>query len=557
MSSPSSSPTTAAASAAQPDSAYEQACMAIAERLAAATAADDGKSSSSSPLSVADVRRLAREAASEYRLATMPANEDILRYLAKDSRYRRLLMVKPAKTASGVAVIAVMPKPYECPHGRCIYCPGGIEVNTPLSYTGTEPATRAAQKFDYDPFMQVSSKLEQLQARGHDTGKSEIVLVGGTFPFMPAGYQREFAKSCYDALNGFRSPTLQEAMAANETAANRCVGFTIETKPDYCKEPHVDLMLELGATRVEIGVQSLRDDVYRAVNRGHTLADVRDAFRVARDAGYKIVAHMMPGLPRSSPEQDIEDFRTLFGDPSFRPDMLKVYPTLVLKGTGLYKLYEGGAYRAYSDDDLVNVLVEMKKIVPPYVRIMRVQREIEAGDIAAGPKSGNLRQLVLARLHAQGCRCRCIRCREAGLQKRYPAPEDVVMRRQDYQASGGKEVFLSFESRDSDTILGFLRLRHVRRSHRPELAGGNSAIVRELHVYGQVVNVGSKSDGPMMASYQHRGYGMKLMQEAERIAREELGAGKIAVISAVGTREYYKKQLGGYRQDGPYVSKVL
>lgn len=521
------------------DPNYREACRAIAALI------------EKRELSAGAVRKIVRDTASRYRLSTMPKNEHIIAFLPRASRYRKLLMVKPAKTASGVAVIAVMPKPYECPHGKCIYCPGGIEFNTPLSYTGTEPATRAAQKFQYDPYEQVSSKLVQLQARGHDTGKSEIVLVGGTFPFMPADYQRDFAKSCYDALNGFRSSTLQDAITANERAENRCVGFTVETKPDYCKEPHIDLMLELGVTRVEIGVQSLSDHVYKKVNRGHTLADVVEAFRIARDAGYKIVAHMMPGLPGSTPEKDVEDFRRLFEDEAFKPDMLKVYPTLVLEHTGLYQLYKGGKYSAYSDDDLVNVIVEMKKMVPPYVRIMRVQREIESDDIIAGPKSGNLRQIVLARLKKQGYNCKCIRCRETGLQKRYPLENDVMLKRTDYIASAGKEVFLSYETADGETILGFLRLRKVNNPHREELQ--DSAIVRELHVYGQALGVGSDSDSQSM---QHRGYGMKLMQEAERVARDEMSAEKIAVISAVGTRQYYKKRLG-YRQDGPYVSKVL
>lgn len=518
---------------------YQKACSAIADRIA-------GKE-----LSTGDVRKIVREVASTYGLETMPKNEHILACLPKNSRYRRMLMVKPAKTASGVAVVTVMPKPFECPHGRCVYCPGGIEFNTPLSYTGTEPAARAAQKFSFDPFDQASSKLQQLQARGHDTGKSEIVVVGGTFPFMPEDYQRSFAMGCYDALNGHASPSLASAMAANETAQNRCVGFTVETKPDYCKESHVDLMLELGVTRVEIGVQSLREGVYKLVNRGHTLTDVVDSFRIAREAGYKIVAHMMPGLPGSSPEQDTEDFRRLFNDNALKPDMLKVYPTLVLEHTGLYNMHKGGKYQAYSDGDLVDIIMEMKKIVPEYVRIMRVQREIESDDIVAGPKSGNLRQLVLQKLHESGHQCRCIRCRETGLQQRYPEAADVVLKRQDYVASAGQETFLSFESRDGKTLLGFLRLRKVSNPHRKELAG--AAIVRELHVYGQAIGVGSETKN---LSMQHRGYGMKLMREAERISRDDMGVGKIAVISAVGTREYYKKQLG-YRQDGPYVSKVL
>jgi elongator complex protein 3 len=392
--------------------------------------------------------------------------------------------------------------------------------------------------------------LEQLKARGHDTGKTEIVIVGGTFPFMPAAYQKEFAKSCFDALNGFASSDLHGAISANETAANRCVGITVETKPDYCKEQHIDLMLELGVTRVEIGVQSLREQVYRIVNRGHTLDDVIKAFSAARDSGYKIVAHMMPGLPGSSPEKDIEDFRRLFEDDAFKPDMIKIYPTLVLSHTGLSSMHERGSYEAYSDEDLVRVIVEVKKMIPRWVRIMRVQREIESADIIAGPRAGNLRQVVLDRLRHEGAKCKCIRCRETGLRKRYPRGDDVVLTRLDYGASAGREIFLSYESRDGEILLGFLRLRRVAKPHRPELAG--SAVVRELHVYGRAVGVGK---GEQEVSSQHRGYGSKLLKEAERISADELGVGKITVISAVGTRQYYRKL--GYVQDGPYVSKVL
>jgi elongator complex protein 3 len=524
------------------DNNYRQACKSIAEQI-------ESSSSSKNPLSIKQVFKVVRKVASEYHLDTIPRNEHIIHYL-HDDRYRRLLMVKPAKTASGVAVIAVMPKPYGCPHGRCIYCPGGIEFNTPLSYTGTEPATKVAQRFSYDPYQQVGSKIEQLQSRGHDTGKTEVVIVGGTFPFMPADYQRQFAKSCYDALNGKKSFTLQQAVATNETADNRCVGFTVETKPDYCKESHIDLMLELGVTRIEIGIQSLNNNVYRLVNRGHTLDDVVYAFKIARDTGYKIVAHMMPGLPGSSSKKDIEDFRRLFEDDAFKPDMLKIYPTLVLEHTGLFNMHRSGKYQAYSEDELVNVIVEAKKVVPEWVRIMRIQREIESEDIIAGPKSGNFRQIVFKKLRQQGYRCKCIRCRETGLQRRYPSEDEVILRRTDYSASGGSEIFLSHETKAGDTILGFLRLRKVARPHRAELDG--SAVVRELHIYGQAMSIGRSDRGD---SYQHRGLGIKLLKEAERISKDDLGVDKIAIISAVGTRQYYKKF--GYQQDGPYVSKEL
>jgi elongator complex protein 3 len=518
---------------------YRQACKSIAEHI----------ESSKNLLSIKQVLKVIKQVALEYHLDTIPRNEHIIHYL-QDDRYRRLLMVKPAKTASGVAVIAVMPKPYRCPHGRCIYCPGGIEFNTPLSYTGAEPVTRVAQRFSYDPYQQVHSKIEQLQSRGHDTGKTEVVVVGGTFPFMPGDYQREFAKSCYDALNGNKSLNLQQAIATNETADNRCVGFTVETKPDYCKESHIDLMLELGVTRIEIGIQSLNNNVYRLVNRGHTLDDVVYAFKIARDAGYKIVAHMMPGLPGSSSKKDIEDFRRLFEDDAFKPDMLKIYPTLVLENTGLFNMHRNGKYQAYSDDELVNVIVEAKKAVPEWLRIMRIQREIESKDIIAGPKSGNFRQIVLKKLREQGYRCKCIRCRETGLQRRYPSEDEVILRRTDYSASKGTEIFLSYETKAGDTILGFLRLRKVARPHRVELDG--SAVVRELHIYGQAISIGLSDRGD---SYQHKGLGMRLLKEAERISKDDLGVDKIAIISAVGTRQYYKRF--GYQQDGPYVSKEL
>jgi elongator complex protein 3 len=526
------------------DPNYNQACESIAKQI-----------QKEENISAKSVFKIIKETSSKYHLSTLPRNENIIEYLSDDSHYRKVLMVKPTKTASGVVVIAVMPKPFGCPHGRCIYCPGGIEFNTPLSYIGSEPSTKSAQKFEYDPYKQVQSKLYQLHTRGHDISKVELVIVGGTFPFMPEEYQKDFAKLCFEALNGIRCASLQQAIITNETAKNRCVGFTVETKPDYCKQQHIDLMLELGVTRVEIGIQSLRDEVYRTINRGHTLADVIKSFHVARNAGYKIVAHMMPGLPNSSPEKDIQDFQTLFSDPCFKPDMLKIYPTLVVKHTGLYKLYQEGKYHPYSDNDLMTVLLAIKKMIPPWIRIMRVQREIEPKDIVAGPKNGNLRQMALQKLDEMGFRCRCIRCREIGLQRRCLSEDEIVMSRIDYLASNGQEVFLSIESADKLSIIGFLRLRKITNPYRKELkdySNDATAIVRELHIYGQMLNVGKQGNDK---SCQHKGYGAQLMREAEKIAKAEFGAKKLSVISAVGTREYYKKL--GYVQNGPYVSKVI
>ncbi|HJT84290.1 MAG TPA: tRNA uridine(34) 5-carboxymethylaminomethyl modification radical SAM/GNAT enzyme Elp3 [Nitrososphaeraceae archaeon] len=523
---------------------YSQVCRSIALQL-----------EKKNNMSRKQINKIINSTCSAYKLPLIPKNEHILSYLPKNSNYRRDLMVKPTKTASGVAVIAVMPKPYNCPHGKCIYCPGGIEYDTPMSYLGTEPSTKIAQSLNYDPFLQVKTKIDHLFRRGHNITKIELVIVGGTFPFMPETYQREFAKKCFDALNNEVSPTLEESINKNEFSNIRCVGFTVETKPDYCQKKHVDLMLKIGITRIEIGVQTLDNNIYKIINRGHDLIDVINSFKVARNSGYKIVAHMMPGLPGSTPKKDIDDFKRLLKDQSLKPDMLKIYPTLVLKNTGLYKMYINGQYKSYTEEELVDILVEIKKIIPPWVRIMRIQREIEPSDIVTGSKKGNIRQLAIKKLKELGIDCKCIRCREGGLQKiKNFEEQEPVLNRIDYMASGGKEVFLSIDSKDKKLLFGFLRLRNILNPHRIELDPKfmNAAIIRELHVYGQVVDVGRKNNSH---SYQHTGLGARLMKEAEKITKEEFKAEKLSVISAIGTRAYYKKL--GYSQNGPYVTKNL
>lgn len=502
---------------------------------------------------------------------------------------RTVLLKKPAKTASGVAVVAVMPKPFACPHGRCTYCPGGPEYNTPNSYTGAEPSTLDAIKYEYDPLPQIRTKLDQLKAFGHDVSKTEIVIVGGTFLFMPAKYRQDYVKSCYDALNGVKSDTIPDAHKLNERSSVRNVGFTIETKPDYCKRPHIDAMLDYGVTRVEIGVQSLRDRIYEITNRGHTYADVTESFQLAKDAGYKIVSHMMPGLPTMTPDDDIRDFAKLYDDPDLRPDMLKIYPSLVLKGTPLYDQYMGGKYVPYSDDEMIRVLADAKRRIPKWVRIMRVQREIPSSQIVAGPRQGNLRQLVRQRLQDAGTPCRCIRCREAGLACDGLDTEKTRIHIDHiyYDSSGGKEAFISYVD-DNDYIYGFVRLRSPSASaHRPEVSGNGSTsccIIRELHVYGRALGVGEASfveygddddadvcatDGTSDARdarrsdvrgerghfIQHMGLGRRLMGAAENMARDRFGADMMLVISAVGTRQYYRRL--GYSLYGPYMAKNL
>ena len=526
---------------------YDIVCKEIANKL-----------SLLSELSLKHVSSVIRETSSKYHLSKTPKFRDIIKYLPSDSNIRRKMMVKPIKTASGVLVITVMAKPYDCPHGRCIYCPGGKDLNIPLSYTGKEPVTKLAQKFDYNPRSQIISKLEQEFSRGHNISKIELVIVGGTFPFMPQDYQKNFMKKCFEALNGVDSSSLGEAQKLNETSDIRCVGLTVETKPDYCKEAHVDLMLELGITRVEIGVQTLNENVYKNTNRGHTIDDVYQSFQIAKDAGYKIVAHMMPGLPGSNPQKDLEDFKKLFGDSRLKPDMLKIYPTLLLKGTGLAKLYEKGLYTPYPDEVFIDLLLEIKKAVPSWVRIMRIQREIDSEDILSGYKNGNIRQILQQKLKEQGLQCNCIRCREIGIKKLSNCRDIKIMpKRIDYVSSQGKEVFLSLEDYENKILFGFLRLRKLVKPHRKELNekdGNPSAIVRELHVLGQVVDIGNNNDFNIDSS-QHRGYGSNLLALAENIVKNEFGLDSLSIISAIGTRQYYKKL--GYEENGPYVSKEL
>ncbi len=518
---------------------FSQACVEISQNL----------------LSIRDatkeqIKSQIKKICTKYALERIPKNHEILSTVSGTdyTKLQKILLKKPVKTASGVAVIALMPKPYACPHGRCTYCPGGIDFNSPNSYTGNEPSTISAIENQYDPKKQIISKLDKLIAYGHDPSKMELVIVGGTFLFMPKDYQLGFIKSCYDALNGFDSKSLEDAKFANETSKIRNVGFTIETKPDYCKQKDVDMMLNYGITRIEIGVQSLQESVYKIVNRGHTYSDVIESFQISKDSGYKIVAHMMPGLPTITPETDIRDFKKLFSDDSLKPDMLKVYPSLVLENTPIYQDYLQGKYVPYSDEDMIRVLIELKKNIPRWVRIMRVQREISPNEIIAGPKSGNLRQIVLDRLKKHGAVCKCIRCREIGFTVE-PLLEPTI-HREDYTSSGGNEVFLSYDDK-LDRIYGFLRLRKPsNKAHRKEITE-NSCIVRELHVYGKSMKIGEREDGQI----QHSGLGKNLMSEAEKISKEEFDAKKLLVISAVGTREYYRKI--GYSLDGPYMAKKL
>jgi len=511
---------------------------------------------------IVDAQGLARgkiQACREFGLSRPPSNSELLAAATPQERDKvlQLLTLKPVRSISGVSVITVMPKPYPCPKDEpCIYCPGGPSSGTPQSYTGHEPAAMRAVQHNFDPYRQVKSRIEQLRAIGHDVDKVELIIFGGTLTAYPQDYLEWFVTQCLNAMSGANATTIDEAQAAAENAMIRNSDIALETRPDCCKEPHVDLMLKLGATRVELGVQTIHDDVYKRVNRGHTVEDVVEATRIARDAGFAVTYHVMPGLVGSNFNQDLEMFHTLFENPDFMPDALKIYPCLVIKNTKLYELWRSGKFGPMTTDQAIELLVKVKPALPKWTRIQRIQRDIPANLIEAGVRAGNLRDLVRKRLEQTGRRCRCIRCREVGhiflKEGIQPDPENIALSVEKYLASKGEEIFLSFEDKKREILIALLRLRIPSElAHRSEV-DAHTTLVRELHVYGRLVPVGERAHEQ---AWQHRGFGSSLLAEAERISKEEYDARKIAVLSGIGTREYYFKH--GYAREGPYMAKEL
>ncbi|XP_044026294.1 elongator complex protein 3 isoform X1 [Siniperca chuatsi] len=510
-----------------------------------------------------NLNKVKTKTSAKYGLEAQPRLVDII--AAVPPQYRRALVpklkAKPIRTASGIAVVAVMCKPHRCPHisftgNICVYCPGGpdsdFEYST-QSYTGYEPTSMRAIRARYDPYLQTRHRVEQLKQLGHSVDKVEFIVMGGTFMALPEEYRDYFIRNLHDALSGHTSNNVAEAVRYSERSNTKCVGITIETRPDYCLKRHLSDMLGYGCTRLEIGVQSVYEDVARDTNRGHTVRAVCESFHLSKDAGFKVVAHMMPDLPNVGMERDVEQFIEFFENPAFRPDGLKLYPTLVIRGTGLYELWKTGRYKSYTPSALVDLVARILALVPPWTRVYRVQRDIPMPLVSSGVEHGNLRELALARMKDMGTECRDVRTREVGIQEIHHKvrPYQVELVRRDYVANGGWETFLSYEDPEQDILIGLLRLRRCSpQSFRPELKGGVS-IVRELHVYGSVVPVSSRDP----SKFQHQGFGMMLMEEAERIARDEHGSSKLAVISGVGTRNYYRKM--GYELEGPYMVKDL
>jgi elongator complex protein 3 len=497
----------------------------------------------------------------KYKIDRVPPDSEILAKLPVDfSEEERELAVsvlrkKSMRTISGVAIVAVMTSPESCPHGMCIPCPGGPEYNTPQSYTGHEPAALRAILNDFNPFFQTRNRLDQLQIIGHPVNKIDLIIMGGTFTARDPFYQDWFVQRCFDAMNNSTSKSLEEAKKINETADSRCIGLTVETRPDWFRIQHADNALNLGATRVELGVQTVYDDLLYGIKRGHTVLDSILATRIAKECGLKVCYHMMPGLPGSNIQRDIDAFLSIFENPDFKPDMIKIYPTLTIKGTLLFDMWKKGDYEPLSTDKAAKLIAELKTYVPEWVRIQRIQRDVPSQFIDAGVDKSNLRQYVDKELKEHGNECRCIRCREIGhkslKQKIELNLEDIGLNTIFYDASESEEVFISLVNEKYDALIGFLRLRDIIGSHRPELNKDPCMIIRELRIVGRELPVGKKSKKGM----QHKGFGKELLDEAGRICKEEYDKKHLFVLSGVGVKEYYRNLK--FKDNGVYLSKSL
>ena len=561
-----------AATDAEPE-AFVNACEELADRILAGEVDRDG-------LEAAKL-----DVCSEFSSPKVPKNTAILDHAPPDAReeVKEVVRRKPVRTASGVSPVAIMTSPKTCPHGKCLYCPGGpaSEFSSAQAYTGHEPAAARGKQNDYDPYGQVTLRLEQLRKIGHPVDKVELILMGGTMTARSHDYQEWFVKRALQAMNDYDLDAepepaegesfapdpetvefeyLEDVIARNETNEIRNIGTTFETKPDWCDPEQIDRMLALGGTKVEVGVQTTYERINREMHRGHGNEASRNANRRLRDAAFKVGFHMMPGQPGMTTEMCLEDFRQLFADPEWRPDYLKIYPTLVVEGTRVYDRWHNDEFEPLSNEEATDLIAEIMGMIPKYTRLQRVQRDIPADYIDGGVWKSNLRQLAAQRAEERGLEIRDIRAREVGMNDEDPDPDDVELDVMTYEAGGGTERFISFEDPVRDLLVGFCRLRFPSFAPdqlgapgtesdaiRPELE--DAALVRELHVYGSEVGIGGDGD------WQHKGYGRRLLEHAEELARDA-GYRKIAVISGIGAREYYRNKLG-YHQDGPYVSKRL
>lgn len=480
--------------------------------------------------------------------------------ISRSPELENILRKRAVRTLSGVAPVAVLTKFHPCP-GKCVYCPD--EKNVPKSYLSNEPAVMRAIRCGYDPYKQVQQRLKALEANGHKPEKIELIVIGGTWSVLPEKYKFWFIRKCFRGANDYgrkkpearskktRKPSeklkkkteeiLLREQKKNEKAKYRIIGITVETRPDYIDEKELWQMRELGVTRVELGVQAVDDKILSYNKRGHGVDKIARATKLLKNFGFKATYHIMPGLPGSTPAKDLKMFKALFSDERFQPDQLKFYPTVVTRGSLLYRWWRAGKYKPYSDRSLKNLIIKCKAVVPPYVRIIRLIRDIPGESIIAGNKITNLRQVM----RQNGVKCRCIRCREAGSGKLEARSQKLEVI--EYAASGGREYFLQYTDKTGKILYGFCRLRLSLPKKAKKELDSFSAMIRELHVYGELVPVGAGK------KVQHAGLGRELMAEAERIARVN-GYNKIAVIAGVGVRNYYRNL--GFRLRNTYMVKI-
>ncbi|MCK4781812.1 tRNA uridine(34) 5-carboxymethylaminomethyl modification radical SAM/GNAT enzyme Elp3 [Candidatus Parcubacteria bacterium] len=462
--------------------------------------------------------------------------------IKKSKILEKLLQKHPIRSLSGVVVVSVLTKPYPCP-GKCIFCPS--EKGIPKSYLSGEPAVERAKMLNFDPYVQVQKRLEMLKDQGHPTDKVELRIIGATFTYYPKQYQSWFIKKCFDGANQKKSKNLEQAQKKNEKAKNRIVGMSIETRPDLITKKEILNLRKLGITMVELGAQTVFDDILKKNKRGHSVKETINATKLLKDAGFKIMYQMMPNLLGSNLKKDLECFKIIFNNPVFKPDWLKIYPCMVCRSSKLYQIWKQGKFKPYSDKQLIELLIKIKKILPYWVRVGRLFRDIPSQKIEAGSKISNLRQVVQKQMAEKNIFCKCIRCRE--VREKYDSKEKIYLFREDYNASSGKEIFLSFENKNRTKLFGFLRLRlpiETKETRPP------SSIIRELHIFGRAVPVSEKKSSP-----QHRGLGKKLIKQAEKITKKEFNVSKIAIISGIGVRGYYRKL--GYRLKNTYMIKKL
>ncbi len=531
-----------------------------------------------------------------------------------ERRFVRMVQVKPRRTASGVATITVLTKPWKCA-SSCLYCPNDLRM--PKSYLTDEPACQRAERNWFDPYLQVGRRLRTLVQMGHVTDKVELIVLGGTWSDYPHEYRLWFISELFRALNDGvsndvemqercefyrtlgllceredlaaltaesqhqietgvltynqamvdlyeQNPIWQHASASqiatmshvqkqqaiNERAEHRCVGLVVETRPDRITAESLTELRELGCTKVQMGIQSLEQRILDANRRGITTDRIRESFELLRVFGFKIHTHFMVNLYGTDPANDMKDYEALFDDAAFRPDEVKLYPCSLVAGTGLCQMYASGEWRPYTEEELVNVLSHDTLYTPRYARISRMIRDISSHDIVAGNKKVNLRQMVQQHIEAQGAPIHEIRYREISTGE--ADIDDLQLRETPYKTTVSEEVFLEWTTPD-DKIAGFLRLSmphndYVRRNAEALPVGTDEAMIREVHVYGRVAGIHKAG------AAQHLGLGKQLIARACTIAQEH-GYHKMNVISAIGTREYYRSL--GFSDNGLYQQLAL